>query len=279
MQHLKPFRHEQDFGFVKAVYGRKPPTQVFLEPCVSSPHSIDIAFIENQETLVRMPNGPTYARKIHAGTGGMHGSEPLEFVSIKGSSEFLELLPSQEVRTTAANYFKAPSVADFDELQNVKDQVLWMVASRFRAHAIGQWPLSELEAEELIRLLTGHLICTQLGGSLPRINDSRLSAHTLAEIRDYIEAEIKSPIPVKALAQVANRSPYHFMRTFTLTTGMKPHDFVRAVRMERAKEALLSGKSVKEVAIAVGYAPGHSFRTAFRQYFGVSPSKFSSTVC
>ncbi|MGF1513435.1 MAG: helix-turn-helix domain-containing protein [Elainellaceae cyanobacterium] len=100
----------------------------------------------------------------------------------------------------------------------------------------------------------------------------------MAELRDYVETSIKAPISVKNLAGVAHRSQYHFMRTFTLTTGMKPHEFVRAVRMGRAKAALLSGARVKAAAIAVGYRPGRSFRSAFHRYFGMHPSTFTTAV-
>lgn len=278
MQSFKPFRNEQNFDSVRAVYGRQPSSQLRSEPSVSSPYSIDIAFIGHEETLVRVPGGPTYARSIPAGTGGLHGAETLEFVSVDGSSEFLELVPSLEIRKTAANYFKSPDAAHFDEIQDVEDQVLWAVTSRFRANAIGHWHLDSLEAEELIRTLVGHLICARLGGRLPRTNDSRLSTYVLTELRDYIEAYIKEKITVNKLAKVAKRSPYHFMRTFTLTTGMKPHDFVRAVRMERAKEALLAGRRIRDVSAAVGYVPGHSFRKAFRQHFCIDPSTFVNTI-
>lgn len=82
----------------------------------------------------------------------------------------------------------------------------------------------------------------------------------------------------KVLANLTHRSSYHFMRTFTLTTGMRPHQYVKAIRMERAREALLQGNSVKATAIAVGYAPGHSFRKAFYQYFGVRPSQWTIQI-
>ena len=278
MHSLKPYRHEQNFGSVRAVYGRQPSCHKGEQPCISEPHSIDIAFLENKETLVRRLNGPTYARHIRAGTGGLHGGEPLEFVSVRGSAEFLELVPSLEIRTTAADYFRAPSAVHFDAIEDIEDQVLWAVSSRFRAHVLQGWLLNETEAEELIRTLVGHLICSRLGGRLPRNNDSRLSARSLADIRDYVEASLQEKITVSKLAEVANRSTHHFMRTFSLTTGMKPHEFVRAIRMERAKEAIIAGRRVKDAAKTVGYVPGHSFREAFCRYFGVLPSNYSETV-
>ena len=278
MQSFRPYRRDHDFGFARAVYGRQPSSKERLEPSIASPYSIDIAFIGHEETWVRGPSGPTYARRIPAGTGGIHGAEHLEFVSVDGSSEFLELQLSLDVREAAAKEFRAPDAAYFDEIQGIDDPVLWAVACRFRAHAIGGWLLDGLEAEELIRTLVGHMVCAHLGGQRSRINDRRLSPVELVKLRDFVEANIKEPIPVKQLADIVDRSLYHFMRTFALTTGMKAHEFVRAIRMERAKEALLLGSQVKDTAMAVGYVPGHSFRKAFYRYFGVRPSAFVKSV-
>lgn len=275
---MKPYRHEQDFGPVRVVYGRQPSTAERLEPSISATHCIDLAFIGHTNTLVRGPSGPTYARTIPAGTGGMHGGELLEFVRVEGPSEYMELSPSPAVRKAAADYYRAPGAIDFAEIPGIDDRVLWSAAVRFRAHAMGGWPLDTLEAETLIRSLVGHLACTHLGGRRPRVNDSRLSSPVLTELRDYIEASIATPIAVTDLARLAHRSPYHFMRTFALTTGMKPHQYVRAIRMERAKAALLQGASVRATARSVGYVPGHSFRRAFHQYFGMHPSAFVAAV-
>lgn len=269
---MKPYRYEQDFGNVTVVYGRQPSTRERSEPSIAKPHSIDIGFIGHERTLVRQPGGPVYARKIPAGTGGMHGFEPLEFVYVEGPSEYLELLPSLSVRTDAAAEFNSSAAISFDEIQDVDNLVLWTVATRFRAHAMGGWPLEPLAADVLIRCVVSHLVCTRLGGQPPRINDARLSSSVLNQLRDYIEANIQTNITLQNLATLAHCSPYHFIRMFTRTTGINPHEFVQSIRMERAKEALLSGAKVKSAALAVGYVHGHSFRKAFHRYFGTLPS-------
>ncbi|MEL6223056.1 MAG: AraC family transcriptional regulator [Cyanobacteria bacterium J06627_8] len=275
---MKPYRYEQNFGSVVAVYGRQPSSKARLEPTISALNCIDFAFIGHTGTLVRLEDGPTFARHIPAGTGGIHGDARMEFVQVDGPSEFIELVPSPDIRLLAANNFKAPDAVNFDEIQQVDDQVLWAVASRFRAHAMGGWTIDTLEAEVLILGLVGHLMCRYLGGKRPRVNERRLPAKTLTQLRDYIEASLDQSISVTDLAQVAHRSPYHFMRTFTSTTGIKPHQFVQAIRMERAKKVLLNGASVKMAARTVGYVPGHSFRKTFYQYFGMQPSVFAKAI-
>jgi methylphosphotriester-DNA--protein-cysteine methyltransferase len=68
-------------------------------------------------------------------------------------------------------------------------------------------------------------------------------------------------------------SPYHFARAFKQSFGVPPHRYHIERRIARAKE-LLSGSSVTEVAMAVGFAETSSFSTAFRRATGFTPSEF-----
>lgn len=57
-------------------------------------------------------------------------------------------------------------------------------------------------------------------------------------------------------------------------TGKSPQEFIRAVRLERAAVLLRAGHHVGDVAGEVGYDNAKYFSTAFKKYFGVSPSKY-----
>lgn len=57
-------------------------------------------------------------------------------------------------------------------------------------------------------------------------------------------------------------------------TGKSPQEFIRVVRLERAAVLLRSGHSVGKVAWEVGFENAKYFSTAFKKYFGISPSKF-----
>jgi AraC family transcriptional regulator of adaptative response/methylated-DNA-[protein]-cysteine methyltransferase len=51
---------------------------------------------------------------------------------------------------------------------------------------------------------------------------------------------------LEELAQAVGYSPTHFQRVFTRATGLSPAAYARALREERAREALVSGGSVTE---------------------------------
>src|SRR2546423_517611 len=74
------------------------------------------------------------------------------------------------------------------------------------------------------------------------------------------------------VAGVATQSPFHFARAFKTTTGLAPHQFVTARRVDRAKALLLGSKaSVVDAAHAVGLSNVSHFRRVFRAHLGVSP--------
>ena len=58
---------------------------------------------------------------------------------------------------------------------------------------------------------------------------------------------------------------------FRRATGLTPHAYVTALRMERARNRLESGANVATAAASVGYAAAHQFRRAFRAHFGRDP--------
>lgn len=91
--------------------------------------------------------------------------------------------------------------------------------------------------------------------------------------RDSLRAE-EEPLPsVAAVARRAGLSRYHFIRLFKAVFGETPHQYRSHARIERAKELLiLSGQSVTEVCMTVGFSSLGSFSALFTRRVGVSPS-------
>ena len=73
---------------------------------------------------------------------------------------------------------------------------------------------------------------------------------------------------------MSRTSVYNKIRSIT---GQSVNEFIRIVRLNKAKELLSSGLyNVSEVAYMVGFADPKYFSTCFKKQFGVSPSKFGS---
>jgi AraC family transcriptional regulator len=78
------------------------------------------------------------------------------------------------------------------------------------------------------------------------------------------------------MAAVVNLSPYHFARQFKATTGLPPHQYVIARRIERAQHLLQADDEVglAEVALRVGFGDQSKFSFHFKRITGVTPGQF-----
>ena len=97
---------------------------------------------------------------------------------------------------------------------------------------------------------------------------------TIKRIIRYIEQNLSRRIAIKELAQLAHYHPNYFIRYFRSTLGASPAQYIRHLRMEKAKTLLLSTSlPVARIAEQVGFQ--HSkFTTMFKQHTGFSPNEF-----
>lgn len=115
---------------------------------------------------------------------------------------------------------------------------------------------------------------------MPRPNQAPRLLHDdtfrrLCRARDLLTAEYQSPISLQEAAREACLSPFHFHRLFRATFGETPHDFLTAMRMERARRLLASGEmTVTEVCFEIGYSSLGSFSSKFQSLVGRAPSEY-----
>lgn len=99
---------------------------------------------------------------------------------------------------------------------------------------------------------------------------ARDEAAVLAAI-DEIKATEGMP-QLAELAQAVGYSPTHFQRVFTRATGLSPAAYARALREERAREALSSGGSVTEAIYDAGFEAPSRFYDSMEGKLGMAPS-------
>jgi AraC-like DNA-binding protein len=107
---------------------------------------------------------------------------------------------------------------------------------------------------------------------LPRPRSER--ARKLA---DYLTAHPSDSRALEIVAgEVGGASLRTFERMFLEETGLSLAVWRRHSRLITSLSLLAEGKSIGEVARAVGYESAAAFSTAFKQCFGVSPSSHGS---
>jgi AraC-like DNA-binding protein len=97
----------------------------------------------------------------------------------------------------------------------------------------------------------------------------------LLRARDYAHATYTQPVTLDEMAQVACLSPNHFLRTFRQAFRQSPHQYLTALRLERAKQLLAATDlSVTDISFAVGFASLGSFSWLFTRRVGMSPESY-----
>ena len=255
-----------------AAYSALPPTRRGDAPTVSNPFSIGLSFTGHPATYVEGAGGAVRKHSVAAGSGEILGGEPLAWVRVDEPFECVEVDLGPALRREVAEELRAPAAAELGEVAISRDPVLWAAAVRLRADALGGLPLSDLEADQIVRTLLGHLVCEHFGGRPPRSNGRPMDRRRLAAVLDFIDAHLDETLTTARLAEVAAMSPFHFIRTFHSATSLTPHAFATARRMERARALLDQGRLTKaEVAARVGYRNAHQFRRSYASYHGAKP--------
>jgi AraC family transcriptional regulator len=133
-----------------------------------------------------------------------------------------------------------------------------------------------LAADSLANVLAVHLIRHILSPRRPlRGRDGALPRGRLRAVVEFIEEHLDAGPSREQMAAVARVSTYHFARQFKAATGLPPHQYVIARRVERAKQLLQGGGfSLAEVAAHAGFANQSQFSQHFKRLVGVTPGQF-----
>jgi AraC family transcriptional regulator of adaptative response/methylated-DNA-[protein]-cysteine methyltransferase len=85
----------------------------------------------------------------------------------------------------------------------------------------------------------------------------------------------EEPLQLAELAGGVGYSPSHFQRVFTRATGLSPASYARALKAERAREALSANGRVTEAIYDAGYESPSRFYEAMEGKLGMAPSAWA----
>lgn len=150
------------------------------------------------------------------------------------------------------------------------DQLVAELAGRLLI--LGADPEVALHRDHLALALLSHLDQRYGHRSPARAPTGALAGRRLRLALERLHAAEETPT-LTELAGLVDLSPHHFARSFRAATGLPPHGYLRAIRMERAKRMLATGAaSITDVALACGYSTPSAFATAFLRTTGLTPS-------
>ena len=103
-----------------------------------------------------------------------------------------------------------------------------------------------------------------------RIHRGHLHA-TVHRVQDAITREPERDWNMAALALAGHTAERHLLRLFLEYAGVSPLQYLQAIRLERARQALEHGTSVTQAAEVAGFRSGIQMRRAWSRQWGGSP--------
>ncbi|NRB54473.1 MAG: AraC family transcriptional regulator [Salinicola sp.] len=112
------------------------------------------------------------------------------------------------------------------------------------------------------------------GQSLRQLVQQQGHYARIAESLNYLHRHFALPLTVETLAERANMSASHFHHHFKRVTQLSPVQYLKRVRLLRARVLLGQQRiNVARAAVDVGYRSTSQFSREYKRYFGVSPSQ------
>ncbi|MGI4756934.1 MAG: helix-turn-helix domain-containing protein [Janthinobacterium lividum] len=175
-------------------------------------------------------------------------------------------------------------------------------ASRHRVSLIAQENIHDPALDELVTLLlresrngylNGPLFAQSLQTALasyllakfpaevpPTPHKGGLSRRNLRRCLDYIEEHFADQVSLDDLARETGVSRSHLIRSFRISTGASPHQYLLRRRVEHAKSFMgIQHYTLTDVALACGFANQHHLSRVFRSLVGGTPTEYRSNKC
>jgi AraC-like DNA-binding protein len=169
----------------------------------------------------------------------------------------------------------APIIEHFDAPGGLRDQFIILLAESARP-TIGTRALTEALLKQCLILLLRRMI--QRGTTplpwMTAVTDDRLAR----ALRAILERSAE-PFTVETLALIARMSRSSFAARFTEIFGQTPMNLLRAVRLRRARELLVTTDTpVAQIAHDVGFSGRSNFSRAFRKMYAIDPTRLRTAA-
>ena len=107
-------------------------------------------------------------------------------------------------------------------------------------------------------------------------NTSNDHIERINEVLYTIHADLQCNYGVDELALRVAMSPFHFNRIFKENVGESVHAYIKRVKLEHAANLLLFSPeaTITHIMHEVGFSSNASFAQAFKESFGVTPTKW-----
>ncbi|MCF6127581.1 AraC family transcriptional regulator [Mesorhizobium sp. M7A.F.Ca.CA.001.07.2.1] len=99
-----------------------------------------------------------------------------------------------------------------------------------------------------------------------------LSVRSTRRVQEFLDKNFTRKLALAEMAAVCELSPYHFMRAFSRTFGVPPHQYVLELRLDLAERLLADSRmTIADIAHSCGFSSQSHFTTVMKKYRQVTP--------
>jgi len=134
---------------------------------------------------------------------------------------------------------------------------------------------SDIGLDEIGQVLASRFVEVISGTPRKAGPDAARDRRRAVETALWIDANSHRPINLDDAAAQAGISPFHFLRLFSQTLGVTPHQYLVRSRLRHAARRLADDDSaITDIAYDVGFSDLSNFVRTFGRAAGASPLKF-----
>lgn len=167
------------------------------------------------------------------------------------------------------------------ELKKEMSKICWeMVAEQESDHA-GKYFMLKAQLMQMLLLIVRELIGGDMEDKQQSCNfESYNKNYVVKKIVNYLNENYASKISLDKIAKNMYLSPVYISKIFKEETGESPINYLIKIRLEKARDILISGDSgsIKHIANSVGYDDVYHFSKLFKKYYGISPLYYKKTM-
>ncbi|ABG42175.1 transcriptional regulator, AraC family [Paraglaciecola sp. T6c] len=138
---------------------------------------------------------------------------------------------------------------------------------------------TDIFGADVVKELVYRVLCGPQGKTLFGLAQHDGHYARVARALASLHANYASPITVETLADDVNMSVSAFHRAFKQVTFESPLQYLKKVRLVKAKDLITAnGSRANEAAFQVGYTSASQFSREFKRHFNQSPSEVSMSA-
>lgn len=100
----------------------------------------------------------------------------------------------------------------------------------------------------------------------------------LQQVKQIIETSIENPKTIVQLSELVGINDFKLKRDFKSVFGTTIFGYLTQIRLEKAKQLILDGHQLKEIAYLVGYRHQQHLTSAFKRYYKCLPKSLKLAI-